>query len=235
MTTLLIAFILVTWPLIVVRILTIGVSLFLWFWTQKLLARRVTTTVTPEAGAHITDGIHDLTTGSNLRLQKSRWRAPALLISSSLVIDLLGLYLLGSSIFGHSFQPFLGLLMVFALRQLCQGLCPLPTPEGMIWKDPGFPTLLVTYGTSNDLFFSGHTAIAVYGAATLAGAFGTSGMILGLAIAVFEITAVLRLRAHYTMDVFTGAVTALYVHRLAIDWAPTVDQWLSAVARLIEH
>jgi PAP2 superfamily C-terminal len=117
--------------------------------------------------------------------------------------------------------------MLFALRQFCQAFCPLPPPPGMIWRKPGFPTLLVTYGTSNDLFFSGHTAIAVYGAAILAAAYGPIGVTLGVLIALFEISAVLLLRAHYTMDVFTGAITALYVHRLAIDWSPAIDRWIA--------
>jgi hypothetical protein len=33
----------------------------------------------------------------------------------------------------------------------------------MIWRYPGFPSLLVPYVTSSDLFFFGHTAIAIYG------------------------------------------------------------------------
>jgi hypothetical protein len=103
----------------------------------------------------------------------------------------------------------------------------------MIWRKPGFPALLVTYGTSNDLFFSGHTAIAVYGAAVLATTFGPVGIFLGSMIAVFEMGAVLCLRAHYTMDVFTGAVTALYVHRLAIDWAPVIDKWIAHMLTLV--
>jgi hypothetical protein len=97
----------------------------------------------------------------------------------------------------------------------------------MIWRSPGFPALLVTYGTSNDLFFSGHTAIAVYGAATLATNFGLAGIVLGILIVLFEIGAVLVLRAHYTMDVFAGAVTALYVHHLAVQWSPVIDGWLA--------
>jgi len=218
-------------PVALCRIVVIGVSLGLWFWTQRLLARRAPAANAEPGAAVITDGIHRLTARNNQRLQDSPLRAKALLIASSLVIDVLGLYLLGAAIFGPSFQPFLGLLMLFALRQACQSLCPLPAPQGMIWQDPGFPALLVTYGTSNDLFFSGHTAIAVYGAATLASAFGPMGIILGCMIAVFEIAAVLRLRAHYTMDVFTGAITALYVHRLAIDFAPHVDRWIALAAR----
>jgi hypothetical protein len=37
----------------------------------------------------------------------------------------------------------------------------------MIWHDPGFPSLLVTDHVANDFFFSGHTAIALFGALEL--------------------------------------------------------------------
>ena len=199
--------------IILIRIVTIAVSLALWFWTQRFLARRPAPAL-PESAA-IPDGIHRLTARFNRDLFNNPRRANALLIASSLGIDILGLYLLISAIFGPTFQPFLGLLTLFILRQFCQAFCPLPPPPGMIWRYPGFPTLLVTYGTPNDLFFSGHTAIAVYGATILATNFGHIGLAAGLAIAIFEIAAVLLLRAHYTMDVFTGAITALYVHVLA--------------------
>lgn len=219
------------------RVVAVAISLGLWRWTQALLGRR--TTLLPPAAATgaavICDGVHALTARVHARLLAFPRRANALLISSSLVIDLLGFYILGSAILGPTIQPFLGLLILFALRQFCQAFCPLPPPEGMIWRDPGFPTLLVTYGTSNDLFFSGHTAIAVYGAATLAGALGPAGMILGALIIAFEVGVVLLLRAHYTMDVFAGAVTALYVHRLAIDWSPAVDRWIAAVVHAVWH
>ena len=46
---------------------------------------------------------------------------------------------------------------------------------------------------------------------------------MGLAIAVFEALTVLVLRAHYTMDVFTGIVCALWVYSLAGRFAPWVD------------
>ena len=73
-------------------------------------------------------------------------------------------------------------------------LCPLPAPAGMVWRYPGVPAILVTYGTANDLFFSGHTAIAVYAAATLAGDWGAWGLAIGLVIALFEAITVLVLR-----------------------------------------
>jgi hypothetical protein len=160
----------------------------------------------------------------NTFLRENPAWAKALLIASSLVIDLLGVFLLGWAILGPTIRPFLGLLMLFALRQACQGLCALPAPEGMIWEHPGFSSLLVTYGVSNDLFFSGHTAIAVFGATELARLNFRGARLVGLAVALFEATTVLVLRAHYTMDVFTGAVTALLVAGLAERAAPWVDR-----------
>ena len=55
------------------------------------------------------------------------------------------------------------------LRQISQGMCSLPKPPGVLWMDPGFPTLLVTYKVSNDFFFSGHTALAVLSAIEICG------------------------------------------------------------------
>jgi hypothetical protein len=213
-------------PIMLARIVAIVIGLGLWYLTQSLLAKRVPKC--PDQPG-LFDGIHHLTRRINQRLLDNPRAANALLISSSLVIDLLGGFVLLLAIVGPTFQPFIGLFMIFALRQLCQMLCPLPPPQGMIWRDPGFPTVLVTYGTSNDLFFSGHTALAVYGATVLATALGPWGIVLGGLIAVFEIATVLVLRAHYTMDVFAGAVTALYVHTLAWRLAPAVDGWMAAL------
>ena len=211
----------------IARVVAILISMALWQVTQRLLARR-NPTGEPDATAPLAlkDGFHRLTARLHRRLHDQPWRANAMLIASSAVIDLLGLYLLGSAIIGKSIEPFLGLFILFALRQFCQAFCPLPAPEGMIWRDPGFPTIFVTYGTSCDLFFSGHTAIAAYGCATLAAALGTPGIVIGCIIVAVEVWAVLVLRAHYTMDVFAGAITALYVHRLAIDLAPYADRWI---------
>ena len=141
------------------------------------------------------------------------------------------MFLVLQAIFGPTVRPFLGLLILFALRQLCQALCALPSPEGMIWHHPGFPSLLVTYGTASDLFFSGHTAIAVYGCLELAHWGGPVFALGGAVLALILASAVLVLRAHYTMDVFTGAITALWVWTAASALAPGVDAWLAGLLR----
>ncbi|HEY2584521.1 MAG TPA: phosphatase PAP2-related protein [Tepidisphaeraceae bacterium] len=215
-----IAWHLAPWPVIGVRVAFVAAGIALWYLTQAALAHRV-----PKVAYEVplTDGLHVLTRRIHHRYGTNERAGNRLLILSSLVIDLLGAYLLGSAIFGVSIRPYLGLVMLFALRQICQMLCPLPAPAGMVWRYPGVPAILVTYGTANDLFFSGHTAIAVYGAATLAGHLGALGLALGLAVACFEALTVIVLRAHYTMDVFTGIVCALWVYSLSGTLAPWVD------------
>jgi len=99
----------------------------------------------------------------------------------------------------------------------------------MLWFDPGFPSLLVTYGVSNVLFFSGHTGIAVYGAVEVA-RLGRRWVVAGVAIALLEVAVVLVLRAHYTMDVFTGAMVALLAASIAARIGPACDRALARVA-----
>src|SRR4051812_4681785 len=207
-------------PVIGIRLGLVVLGIIIWFWSQAVLGKRV-----PKVAHEVplTDGIHVMTARLHQRYATNVAAGNRLLIASSLIIDLLGAYLIGSAIFGVSIRPYLGLAIVFALRQVCQMLCPLPAPAGMVWRYPGIPAVLVTYGTANDLFFSGHTAIAVYGAATLAGHWGGAGLGLGLAIAIFEAVTVLVLRAHYTMDVFTGIICALWVYSLSGTLAPYVD------------
>ena len=56
---------------------------------------------------------------------------------------------------------------------------------------------MVTYGVANDLFFSGHTAIAVFGAVELARLKRRWLGVLGCSIALFEVATVYAARALY--------------------------------------
>ncbi|MGA3087949.1 MAG: phosphatase PAP2-related protein [Terriglobales bacterium] len=185
------------------------VALIVWFWTQSLIGARSL----PNAG--IGDLLHTVTTSANSYLHAHPALANFLLIVSSGVIDLLGIFLLARWIFSASIRPFLGLVIVLGLRQIMQWLVALPAPRNAIWHYPGFPSLLVTYGVSNDYFFSGHTAIAVLGVTEIARMGRRWLTALGVLIIVFEIATVLILRVHYTMDVFTGIMTGLYAAHLA--------------------
>lgn len=183
--------------------LLVAVSLAAWFWTQSLIASRGL------KDGQIGDLIHDLTESWNVWLQAHRRVSSGILIVSSAGIDLFGLFLIGAGVFGPTLRPFLALLMLFAFRQLCQAVCALPIPPKMIWNHPGFPSLLVTYGTSNDFFISGHTAIAVLGAIEVSHLLSLEWGIAAAIVAAMEAMVVIVLRAHYTMDVL-GAIVAAF-------------------------
>jgi membrane-associated phospholipid phosphatase len=190
------------WVQIVLRIAVVVVSLLAWFRTQSMIGAR-----TQEGG--IGDTLHAWTEPWNDWLQARPQVANWILRISSGFIDLFAIFLLAAGILGGTLRPFIGLLMVFVFRQLCQGLCALPAPPKMIWRHPGFPSLLVTYGVSGDFFISGHTAVAVLGAIEVARVLPLWVAILAGIVAAGEAVMVIVLRAHYTMDVL-GAVVAAW-------------------------
>jgi len=200
-----------------VRLAVTGIAVGFWFWTQSLIGKR------PLASSGIGDALHSLFAPLNSYLGLHPLAANGLLIASSALVDLMGLFILAEWIFGRGVRPLLGLGILLGLRQLAQALCALPEPSNMIWHYPGFPSLLVTYSVSNDFFFSAHTSIAVFAATEIARLGRLWLTLLAVAIVVFEVAAVLTLRVHYTMDVFTAVIAALYVAHLAERISPPLD------------
>jgi hypothetical protein len=206
---------------LIVRLVVTAVAVGLWFGTQALIRTR------PLPASGIGDSLHVLTAPLNFYFLQHPSAANALLIVSTAFVDGLTLFLLAGWILGRSVRPLLGLVILLGLRQIMEGLCALPQPPNMIWHNPGFPSLLVTYNVANDFFFSAHTAIAVFGATEL-GRLGRLWLkLVAIVIVLFEVTTVLVLRAHYTMDVFTAIIAALYVAHLAERLSPPLDRKLA--------
>jgi len=205
---------------LVLRVVATLAALAMWFWTQSLIGVRA-------PSAEIGDALHNLFGGLNSYFGRHPSAANALLIISSGFIDALGLFLVAEWIFAGRVRPFLGLVLLLGLRQAIQTLCALPAPPHMIWRYPGFPSLFVTYNVGNDYFFSGHTAIAVFGAIELARFRRSWLTALAVLIVLFEIAAVLILRAHYTMDIFAGAMTGLWVAAFCDAVSPRLERLLS--------
>ncbi len=209
------------WRRLVRRMVLTVLALGIWFWTQSLIAQRAV----PAAG--VGDALHTMTAGLNSYFFHSPAAANVLLILSSALIDGLGMFLLGRWLFGPSVRPFLGLVLLLGLRQILEAICALPAPPNMIWHYPGFPSALVTYNVGNDFFFSGHTAIAVFGGIELARLGKRWLTIVAVGIVLFEIATVLVLRAHYTMDVFTGILAALCAAQFSTTVSSRIDTWLT--------
>jgi membrane-associated phospholipid phosphatase len=86
----------------------------------------------------------------------------------------------------------------------------------------------VTYSVAGDFFFSGHTAIAVFAATEIARLKKTWLTALAVLTALFEIVTVLVLRAHYTMDIFAGMITALWVASIIEHLSKPIDKFVQA-------
>jgi len=205
---------------VAVRFGIVAAALGVWYGTQKLLGKR------PSSGEAPPDLLHRRTARLHAALVARPRGADRLLVVSSALVDALGLYVLAAGLLGPTFRPLVALFAVFSLRQLCQALVVLPAPQGMIWRDPGFPTLFVTYGTGGDFFFSGHTAIAVLGALELSRAAPPWLAWTAAGVALFEVCVVIVLRSHWTVDVLCGALAAGAGAVLASYLAPTIDAWL---------
>src|SRR5258707_13612199 len=104
------------------RLALTAVALAIWFWAQSLIGGRAT----PASG--IGDRIHDVTGPANFYLHLHPAAANGLLIVSSGIIDLLGIFLLSIWIFRGEARPFVGLVIVLGLRQIMQGCIALPAP-----------------------------------------------------------------------------------------------------------
>lgn len=202
------------------RVVVVIVALAIWFWTQKLIGAKAS------IGSGLGDALHGMTGNWHRYLLAHSKVADRLLIGSSLFIDIFGVSLIGLAVIGPTMKPFVALIVLFALRQICQGICTLPPPPGIIWRNPGFPSLLVTYSVSNDFFFSGHTALAVLGAIEVSHL--APGWLAGVAcaVAVLEAGVVLVLRAHYTLDIIAGALAAWFASDVARALTPMVDAYL---------
>ena len=192
------------------RLLLIALCLSGWFWTQAMISARSVSN-----DAVLFDGLHELTAPLNAYLNVQPRLANGLLIVTSAFIDLLGFFIIVWSVLGPSMRPFGALLLLFLFRQACQASCALPIPRGMIFRRPGFPSLLVTYDVANDFFFSGHTAIAALGAIELAQISPWLGL-AGALIALVEGATVIILRAHYTMDVLAAIAASWCAFSLSV-------------------
>ena len=216
------------WRLRGVRLAAIILGLLLWHLTQSMIGQRAEVQNATENA--IVAQAHELPADWNKYLNENKTAANTLLIISTGLIDLVGIWLLVLSIGGKTIRPFVALLILFTARQISQYFCALPLPDGIIWHDPGVPSLLITYGVANDFFFSGHTGIAVLGALEFARRYGRIGIMVGIFLGIFEVITVLVLRAHYTMDVIAGAAIAILAALAASRLADSCDRSLNRLA-----
>lgn len=149
--------------------------------------------------------------------------ANVVLIVSTFWIDFSALFLFGRSLWGAGSRPLIALGLFLLFRQILQFIISLPLPSQIIWHDPGFPALLVTYKVSNDLYFSSHTGLAMLATIEFKRMGNQFFKYFAYFMLFFEIWTVIALQIHYTTDVYTAVVTVFLVSWIANRAAPKFD------------
>lgn len=178
----------------------------------------------PKCG--IEDLLHDWTLWFNLFCQAHPKFANAILIVSTFWIDFSALFIFGRSLWVGGSRPLVSLGLFFLFRQILQFMVSLPMPPNIIWHEPGFPALLVTYKVSNDLYFSSHTGMALLAAIEFKRMGNRFFEFLANFMFFFELWTVIALQIHYTMDVYTAIITVFLVSWIANRCSSNVDAFL---------
>jgi hypothetical protein len=208
----------------VIRLVVILACLAGWYESQSFISSRPF-----KVNKVIYDNIHGMTEGINDYLSENQNLTDNLILISSFIVDFFGIWIIVTSIVGKTFRPFVSLLIVMIMRQLCQLMIQLPAPESMIWRSPGTDSIFVTYDVSNDFFFSGHTALCIVAAIEL---FRMSPnnlpsrifiFFLALCFCVFEIGIILVLHSHWSIDVFAAIIAARYATMISKRYSNAID------------
>jgi len=201
------------------QVLAVASAYAMWRLTQYLLeASRGSVT-------GFTDHSHALFAGANAYLNAHPTLANLVLAMSSFEVDLAGISLVVFFFTRRQSRPLLTLWLILILRQICQATISVPAPEGMIWHYPGFPSLIVTYGTSTDFFFSGHMALATAVASELTAQRAPRWkQTMAWAIAGLQVFVILSMRFHYFTDVVAGCFAAVVASRLAEALSQRIDE-----------
>lgn len=189
--------------------------IFIWRVSQGLISHYKTDLV-PTCGVYDALLLFFMPINEFLHSHKeaSRW----VILSSSLIIDMMLLYFVMYSLYKKTLRWFIGIFFVLLLRQITQIMVVLPLPPGMIWFDPGFPSIGVTYGVSNDLFMSGHIAFTTFGAFALSYIYKNIYIkFFRYFLIIFEISAIASIQGHYFMDIFAGFFCGLAIFYVVKD------------------
>ena len=189
--------------------LAVAAAYGVWLTSQHLLER----TRLPVAG--LVDHTHEWLSAINVYLNAHPAVANLVLAVSSFEVDVAAVSMVVFFFVRGESRPLLGLWFILIMRQLCQATASLPPPDGMIWHYPGFPSIVVTYGTSTDFFFSGHMALAALLATELTAQRAPRWkQVAAWLVATAQAIVILSMRFHYVTDVVAGLLAAVVATQL---------------------
>ena len=163
---------------------------------------------TPES--NVIDRMHNkkYITNVNNYLHSNKKIASLTIFLASILFDINFVITGVDVVVNNNYKVFAITMCIMMLRHMCQYFNRLPFPRNMIWYDPGFPTLINTYETSNDFFFSGHTAFSLtWGLNLFFYTVNPYVKIYPIFFIAYEIIFLAATKSHYFMDIYAGITT----------------------------
>ena len=163
-----------------------------------------------------TDYAHDAVVNFTNFLSQHRWARSFILGFDSFLIDVCaaGVIVLWM-VYGVSKSLLFSIVIFYSIRTLGMSFCQWPLPKFIVFEDPGFPSLLVSYAMTNDLYFSGHTGImTILVLETWLYYRSPAFFALALFALLYTVFTLAVLQAHFINDILIGFVTAVWIQQL---------------------
>lgn len=185
------------------RLALLCLAYYLWYYSQILISSNMKTNNIIIDQLHHSNIFFSINSflASNPEITKYN------LILTSLLIDIGMIFCAIDYLKGNDFRTMILIFVGLFLRQICQYVNRLPIPPNMIWFDPGFPSILVTYSVENDFFFSGHTFIAFTIGLKIIYYQNYFTKLYGLFFMMYEILFIICINGHYFMDIYGAIIT----------------------------
>ncbi len=149
-------------------------------------------------------------------------------------MDIMMLVLLGHfALKGTTWRLPLALLAFYIVRFLvqvstarlnsAQFMFKMRYPEGYLWHFPGFFSIFVPYGRTNDFFFSGHIGASVIGYSEAKALKLHKFSAFCIVVCVYQFMLMVFMRGHYFIDLLTGCVMGHYIWMTAQNYSFIID------------
>ena len=166
------------------------------------------------------DGLHSMFGSHYEFFKENEGFKNTLLIMSGLLTDILLLVQLARfSRYGGTWRFMVAITLLYFLRSINTLFFKMKAPEGGdLWDHPGFPSLVVSYGSQNDYYFNPVVAVMVLLFMEFKYQQLYKLMWTALFCGLFNWYMCTALRGHYFIDNVGGVMHGCYVWFMAHNW-----------------
>lgn len=153
----------------------------------------------------------EATKGLNKRLtaDENLWQLHSLMIFCGALMDVMILSLfINWVIRGTSVRLVVVFSCFYGLRAICMMVYAVEPYEGYYWEYPGFPSLIIAYGETNDFFYSGHVGACILCFHEYTKNGWTRFRWYCIFTAIMQVIVLLITRGHFFIDLVSGAIFA---------------------------